>query len=81
MIVENIPRDLVHEGHWLTLIYRQKKEGGAAVYLQNSEPGRADGHWFHVIKIEVSDNREQLGETVSVQHNCDAAIAIAGQAP
>ena len=81
MIVEHLPRDLEHEGKWLTLIYRQKKEGGAAVYLQNSEPGLAHGHKFHVIKIEVSDNRERLGATVSVQHNCDSAIAIAGQAP
>jgi hypothetical protein len=44
MIVEQLPRDLTHNGMSLTLIYRQKKEGGAAVYLQNSEPGVAHGH-------------------------------------
>jgi hypothetical protein len=81
MIIEQLPRDLVHEGHWLTLLYRQKKEGGAAVYLQNSEPGLGHGQQFHVIKIDVINGKERLGETLAVKQNCEAAISIAGQAP
>jgi hypothetical protein len=80
MPVQQLPRDLQHEGRWLTLVYRQKNAGGAAVYLQNSAPGRADGHFFHVIKIDVIDGKEQLGATLAVRHNCDTAISIAGQA-
>lgn len=79
MNVEQLPRDLDHDGKWLTEIYRQSKEGGAAVYLQNSEPGLAHGHTFRVIEIVVRDGHEQLGQTIAVQQNCNAAISIAGQ--
>jgi hypothetical protein len=51
------------------------------VYLENSKPGEAHGHKFHVFKIDIADGKEQLGETLSVQQNCDAAITIAGQTP
>ena len=81
MIIEQLPRDVTRDGQWLTCIYRQKKEGGGAVYLQNSEPGGSSDHWFHVTKIDVTDGKEQLGATLAIKQNCDAAIAIAGQAP
>jgi len=81
MIIARLPRDVTRDGHWLTCIYRQKKEGGLAVYLQNSDPGGSSGHWFHVIKIDVTDGKEQLGETLAIKQNCDAAILLAGQAP
>ena len=80
--VEQLPRDIFQSGgRWLTLIFRQRKVGGAAVYLQNSKPGLAHGHKFHVIRIVVVDGKEQLGETLAIQQSCDAAMAIAGQAP
>ena len=83
MIVERLPRDVTRDGHWLTCIYRQKNAGGAAVYVQNSDPGGSSGHWFWVIKIDIDviDLKEVLGETLAIKQNCDAAISIAGQAP
>jgi hypothetical protein len=59
-----------------------KKVGGAGVYVQNSEPGGSSGHFFHVIAITVNyDGKEELGETLAIKQNCDAAILLAGQAP
>jgi len=34
-----------------------------------------------MIKIDVTNGKEQLGETLAVKQNCDAAISIAGQSP
>ena len=82
MIVEHLPRDVVtHDGKWLTCIYRVRPTGGAGVFMENSPAGAADHHFFHVIKITVTDGKEQLGETLAIKQNCDAAILLAGQAP
>jgi hypothetical protein len=78
--IETLPRDLEHGGKWLTELYRSHREGGRIVYLENSEPGCGFGHKFHVFEIEVVNGQEQLGETLAVKQNCDAAIAIAGNA-
>jgi hypothetical protein len=56
-----LPKDLVHDGKSLTLVYRTHSKGGAVVMLQNSLPGRADGHRYLVFQIDIVGGRETLG--------------------
>jgi hypothetical protein len=84
MTITQLPSDVTTpDGRWLTCVYRQKKVGGAAVFLENSPAGAPDYHRFFVIMIDVDaiDLRETLGRVVAVLQNCDAAVLIAGQAP
>jgi hypothetical protein len=75
--IETLPRDLEHDGKWLTELYRSHREGGRIVYLENSEPGCGFGHVFHIIQIEVINGKETLGQTLATKFNCDAAVALA----
>jgi hypothetical protein len=47
--------------------------------LENSLPGRADGHRFVVFKIDIENGREQLGEEIASPHTLDRAIEIASR--
>jgi hypothetical protein len=58
---EPLPKDLVHEGKHLTLCYRTHSKGGAVVMLQNSLPGKADGHRYLVFEIDIVAGKEVLG--------------------
>jgi hypothetical protein len=55
-------------------------KGGKVVMLENSLPGRADGHRFVVFKIDIENGREQLGEeiasrqTLGGNRNCVATM-------
>ena len=74
---------------WLTQVWRLESPvntsvrpnmvGGVIVYLQNSEPGVATGHKFHVIETMIVAGQETLGQTLATTSNLDRAIDIASQ--
>jgi hypothetical protein len=70
-----LPRDVVHHGKWFTQMYR----AGGVVMLENSQPGVAYGHKFHVFEIDVVDGREQLGLSLGILDNLDTAISMAAK--
>ncbi len=74
-----LPRDIVHEGKTFTQLFRSHGKGGKVVMLENSSPGRADGHRFVVFKIDMENGREQLGEQIASPYTLDRAIEIAAQ--
>jgi len=80
--IDLLRRDLEHSGRWLTELYRSHPRGGGrGVYLENSQPGEVPpgGFRFHVIQIDVIDNKEALGQTIATKLNCDQAISIAAK--
>jgi hypothetical protein len=77
-LVRRLPRDLQHDGHSLTELYRQKKDGGVNVYLQNSRLGEVTGHLFRVYRIEIINGREVLGDELLLTPGYDKAVEFAG---
>ena len=78
-LVEPLPRDLRHNGAWLTEMFRQRRrgEGGIAIYLQNSKPGEVTGHVFKVFQIDIVNEREVIGSELAVEHSLDKALGKA----
>ena len=48
--------------------------GGAVVMLQNSLPGRADGHRFAVFQIDIQDGGETSGARLATAHSLNSAF-------
>jgi hypothetical protein len=76
-----LPKDLVNAGARLTQFYRSHSKGGRGVYLQNSLPGRADGHRYLVFQIDIVNGKEPLGATLGDCSTLSSAIDIAARAP
>jgi hypothetical protein len=72
-----LPRNIEHDGHHYTLLYRSKTKGGRGVFLQESEPGSATGHRILVFELDVVNGREVIGREVAVVSSVDRGITIA----
>ena len=67
MKVDALPRQMIWSGKRCVQIYRA--EGCFAVYLRE-----ADDSNVHVVKVDVENRRETLGETVATTTDLDSAL-------